>query len=310
MSLGQCLLTAVFCLLLISAGVLAQNQMADNMTPEMLAEFKTQQERLARDPKDAEAAFKISVLLEEVQQWQKAAAGYEYTLQLKPDFAFAQYRRGWCLAGLNKFDEALAAHQQALKVVQTVYFKRALRPAQAHYAVGWDLFNQQRYSEAVEHFTWAINAEPNFQEARYEIARVLLAQSKVQEALAVAAKLDSVLANLLRREVELTAEASHAVPNDESVFRMEKNRRPNITQREKAKYTVSARDEQIQGVVLLDVIFFSNGKLGGLRVKRGLPYGLSAQALIAAEKLRFKPAMEDGKPISVRAVLEFTFALY
>ena len=41
-----------------------------------------------------------------------------------------------------------------------------------------------------------------------------------------------------------------------------------------------------------------------------MPYGLTAQALIAMQKIKFKPAMKDGKPVSVRGMLEFSFNLY
>jgi hypothetical protein len=41
-----------------------------------------------------------------------------------------------------------------------------------------------------------------------------------------------------------------------------------------------------------------------------LPYGLTAQALIAIQKIKFKPAMKGGKPLSVRGNLELNFSLY
>jgi hypothetical protein len=47
-----------------------------------------------------------------------------------------------------------------------------------------------------------------------------------------------------------------------------------------------------------------------VRIVRDLPYGLTAQALIALQKIEFKPAMKDGKPVSVRGDLEFSFNLY
>lgn len=44
-------------------------------------------------------------------------------------------------------------------------------------------------------------------------------------------------------------------------------------------------------------------------VIHGLPYGLNEKAIEAVKKIRFKPAMKDGKPISVRGSIEFTFNL-
>jgi hypothetical protein len=43
---------------------------------------------------------------------------------------------------------------------------------------------------------------------------------------------------------------------------------------------------------------------------QGLSHGLTEQVIVAAHKIRFTPAMRDGKPVSVIGSLEFTFNLY
>jgi Gram-negative bacterial TonB protein C-terminal len=58
------------------------------------------------------------------------------------------------------------------------------------------------------------------------------------------------------------------------------------------------------------VVFDASGQITQIRVISGLPYGLTAQAIMAAHKIRFQPAMKDGRPISVRGNLEFSFNLY
>jgi TonB family protein len=94
------------------------------------------------------------------------------------------------------------------------------------------------------------------------------------------------------------------------VINMDQMTRPTILHREKAKYTSMAQDHNVQGVVALGVIFHVNGKITGVRIIRDLPYGLTAQALIAMQKIRFKPAIKDGEPVSVKGMLEFSFNLY
>jgi TonB family protein len=86
--------------------------------------------------------------------------------------------------------------------------------------------------------------------------------------------------------------------------------RPNITYREKAKYTIEARDNYTHGTVVLNVVFRSNGSISDIRVVKGLPDGLTQKAIEAAMKIRFEPAIKDGQPINVRLNLEFTFQLY
>jgi TonB family protein len=86
--------------------------------------------------------------------------------------------------------------------------------------------------------------------------------------------------------------------------------KPTILYKEKAKYTEEARQNKVQGTVMLSAIFTADGRITGIRVIRGLPDGLTEKAIEAAQKIRFQPATKNGVAISVRANLEFNFALY
>jgi TonB family protein len=95
-----------------------------------------------------------------------------------------------------------------------------------------------------------------------------------------------------------------------SVEPMTASLRPTILYREKAKYTEEARQNKIQGTVVLQVVFNVNGSITEVKVIRGLPDGLTEKAIEAAKKIRFNPAVKNGTPVSVRGSLEFTFNLY
>lgn len=86
--------------------------------------------------------------------------------------------------------------------------------------------------------------------------------------------------------------------------------RPTILYKEKAKYTEEARQLNIQGLVVLLATFNVNGQITDIRVVRGLPGGLTEEALQAAKRIRFQPANENGVPVMVRAQLEYNFTLY
>jgi protein TonB len=86
--------------------------------------------------------------------------------------------------------------------------------------------------------------------------------------------------------------------------------RPTILYKEKAKYTEEARQNKIQGTVVLNVVFTADGRITNIRVVRGLPDGLTEKAIEAAQRIRFNPAVKSGVPVSVRGNLEFTFNLY
>jgi TonB family protein len=95
-----------------------------------------------------------------------------------------------------------------------------------------------------------------------------------------------------------------------SVEPMTASLRPTILYREKAKYTEEARQNKVQGTVVLQVVFQASGAITDVKVIRGLPDGLTEKAIEAAKKIRFNPAVKAGTPVSVRGTLEFTFNLY
>lgn len=86
--------------------------------------------------------------------------------------------------------------------------------------------------------------------------------------------------------------------------------KPRILYKEKARYTEDARVKQVQGAVVLRATFSADGRITDIFVVRGLPEGLTEMAIEAAQRIRFRPAIRDGAPVSVRASLEYNFVLY
>jgi TonB family protein len=74
-------------------------------------------------------------------------------------------------------------------------------------------------------------------------------------------------------------------------------------------YTEEARHLRIEGEVLLEVVLGASGQVRVLRVARGLGHGLDDAAVRAAEQIRFKPALHDGRPADSTAVLHIIFQL-
>jgi TonB family protein len=74
-------------------------------------------------------------------------------------------------------------------------------------------------------------------------------------------------------------------------------------------YTDEARARGIQGDVVLEVEFSSAGTLRVIRVVRGLGHGLDELAVQAAGQIKFKPALENGRPVDVKANVFIVFRL-
>jgi protein TonB len=86
---------------------------------------------------------------------------------------------------------------------------------------------------------------------------------------------------------------------------------PRLLRDERPNYTPEAMRLKIQGVVILDVVILSNGTVGDIKVVKSLDavHGLDAEAIKAARKWLFKPAMRQGQPVPVYATLEVTFRI-
>jgi TonB family protein len=82
-----------------------------------------------------------------------------------------------------------------------------------------------------------------------------------------------------------------------------------ITYKPNPVYTQEARELKLEGEVLLEVLFASNGRLHVNRVVRGLGHGLDESALAAANMMRFKPALRDGMPVDSTAIVHVVFRL-
>lgn len=78
----------------------------------------------------------------------------------------------------------------------------------------------------------------------------------------------------------------------------------------KGEYNDKARQDQVQGTVRLRVTFLANGNIGAISPVQGLPDGLTAAAIEAAKRIRFQPAIKNGKPVTVTKMVEYTFTLY
>ena len=75
-------------------------------------------------------------------------------------------------------------------------------------------------------------------------------------------------------------------------------------------YTEEARRHQTTGTIVLKAIFAANGRVIGIHPVTYLPHGLTERAIVAAQHIKFIPAIKDGHPVSMYMQLEYNFNLY
>jgi TonB family protein len=75
------------------------------------------------------------------------------------------------------------------------------------------------------------------------------------------------------------------------------------------EYTELARQDKVQGFVLISLVVDEQGLPQHVHVSRGLGDGLNEKALEAVRQYRFNPASENGKPVAVYLNVEVNFEL-
>lgn len=74
-------------------------------------------------------------------------------------------------------------------------------------------------------------------------------------------------------------------------------------------YTKEARRNGVQGFVVLRALLSAEGRIDRLRIVKRLPAGLTENAIRAACKIKFKPAMKNGQPVAQLVTVEYVFRL-
>ena len=93
-----------------------------------------------------------------------------------------------------------------------------------------------------------------------------------------------------------------------SVYQVDQRAR--LLAKPEPQYTEEARRNQVSGTVLLIAVFASSGEVVQVRALHSLPFGLTEQAIAAARRIKFEPAMKNGRAVSVYMNLEYNFNLY
>jgi TonB family protein len=85
---------------------------------------------------------------------------------------------------------------------------------------------------------------------------------------------------------------------------------PSIIREVKPDYSEAAMRAKVQGTVVMEVLIMADGTVGYGDVSKGLGSGLDDEALIAARRWLFQPAVVNGKPVVCAATLILEFRLH
>jgi protein TonB len=85
---------------------------------------------------------------------------------------------------------------------------------------------------------------------------------------------------------------------------------PTLVYKVEAEFSEEARKAKVSGNVVVGLIVDEKGNAIRVHVVRGLGMGLDEKAVEAVRQFRFKPAMENGKPVKVEVNVEVNFQIF
>jgi TonB family protein len=83
-----------------------------------------------------------------------------------------------------------------------------------------------------------------------------------------------------------------------------------ILSRPEPQYTESARKYQVTGTIVIRAVFYKNGEVTNIKAVKGLPHGLTQNAIAVTRQIKFTPAIKDGRQVSQFIQIEYNFNLY
>lgn len=258
----------------------------------------------------------------------EAVVAYERAIQLRPDFVPTRLRLVSFLffAGGN-FDRAEKAARETLAV--------APRNPFPHYVIGTIKFRQQMPEAALTEAEAALAIDPRFGDALLLKSQAMWSLShnrkdssdsvetrkaylqKAVQALEDFAKLGGHKESSAYWRTQLATlrgmleESEHPAAETPRIYKQsEVTVRARVTSKPGPEYTDEARHNGEVGTLRISGVLGADGKISRILVLYGLSAGLTAQAVAAMQRVKFNPALLDGKPVSQYVTFEYSFNIY
>ncbi len=85
---------------------------------------------------------------------------------------------------------------------------------------------------------------------------------------------------------------------------------PEVIVKVDPEFSEEARKAKFMGVVTVELIIDIHGMPQNVQLVRGVGMGLDEKAIEAVKQYKFKPAMENGKPVPVKMDIEVNFQIF
>jgi TonB family protein len=284
---------------------------------------------------DADAWHYLGLAFNLDGRLKEARKAFETATKLRPEFAAAHTGFAYLLFLTNKSDEAVREAERALAL--------SAQNEVAHYVLGAIGLRNNDASKALQEADAALQAKANYPPALLLKSQALFALylrkipdsretivTDTKEARAERGRLLKESTENLEKYLQLEPNGAEAgvwreqlatlriyagmdnkVGGEQVVYPSSAGVvKARILSRVEPQYTETARRAGINGTVVLRAVLSSDGTVKHILVIRGLPYGLTQEAIQAARKIKFVPATKDGQPVSQFIQIEYGFFTY
>jgi TonB family protein len=280
---------------------------------------------------DADAWYVLGLTLYRQGAAKDARRAFETATRLRPDFVAARTAWAFMLLLGNKNGDAAREAGKALEGSFAPNFEAQYVLAVVHSRAG-------EFGKALERVEASLAAKADYPPALLLKSQLLMtlftreADASNPEPAAVryghlkgaAESLDKYLrltpkakdAAFWREQLEgLRAYANLRDPNkpetEETIYApRETTTKAHLLSRANPTYTDEARQAQVSGTVILKAVLAADGTVRHILVVQSLSHGLTERAVEAARRIKFIPAVKDGRPVSQFVQIEYNFNLY
>ena len=282
---------------------------------------------VTKDKTDADAWYYFGLaLITDPKSWKESSKAFETALKLRPNFAAAHTGLDYAMMLRNKTDSAAREARAALELDSTI--------ADAYYVLGVTRLRAGAREDALKNAESAIKLQPNVAAAYLLKSQALVSflgdvlVGEVEDSADDRTARNRAAAEALAKYLELNPNSENKntwTEQLESLRLLVNSRKPGeeqqvfsakevttkvrVLSKPEPQYTNDARAMGVTGTVVLRCIFTADGAVKHFLIVRGLPGGLTEQAIGAARRLKFVPATKNGRPVSTYIQLEYHFRI-
>lgn len=274
-----------------------------------------------------EAWFYLGLALTRSGNLKDARKAYETTLKLNPRYASARTGLAWNLAVTGKLDKA----EEEINRVLTTNNNNA----EAHFILGTIYLKKSGFAQALAEAEQAVRLNPEYGLAhllqsqvilaiysqKYEVSNPASHERRKEYFDRAAVSLEEYLKytkdedeNDMWREQLASLQLYAGAPNEDNKLAaftaQELIQKAVILRKQEPSYTENARQAGVEGTVVLLAVLASDGVVKHILAVKSLPYGLTRKCIEVARKIKFEPAMRDGRAVSQFVRIEYNFNMY